>query len=88
MRTRFLCSIDNEAVLKARFKIKHDELTFSRAIEIAIETAKVAKETVHGQVGQIPKPINKVQSGEYPKKERKPCCRWDKPGHDPNDCYY
>ena len=51
LRTRFICSINNEAVLKALFKVKDDELTFARAIEIAIETegaAKVAKETVHG----------------------------------------
>ena len=52
MRTRFICSINNEAVLKALFKVKDDELTFARAIEIATETedaAKVAKETVYGQ---------------------------------------
>ena len=45
-RTRFICSINNEAVLKALFKVKDDELTFSRAVEIAVETedaAKVAK---------------------------------------------
>ena len=51
LRTRFICSLNNEAVLKALFKVKDDELTFARAIEIAIETedaAKVAKETVHG----------------------------------------
>ena len=51
MRTRFICSVNNEAVLKAMFKVKDDDLTFARAIEIAIETedaAKVAKETVYG----------------------------------------
>ena len=50
MRTRFICSVNNEAVLKAMFKVKDDDLTFARAIEIAIETedaAKVAKETVY-----------------------------------------
>jgi hypothetical protein len=52
MRTRFICSVKNEAVLKALLKVKDSELTFNRAIEIAIETedaAKVAKETVYGQ---------------------------------------
>ncbi len=27
MRTRFLCSLSNEALLKARFKVKDDEVT-------------------------------------------------------------
>ena len=51
LRTKFICSIGNEAVLKALFKIKDDELTFSRAVEVTLETedaAKAAKETVHG----------------------------------------
>ena len=49
LRTRFVCSINNKAVLKALFKV--NDLTFNKAIEIAMETeyaAKVAKETVHG----------------------------------------
>jgi len=44
--------VNNEAVLKALFKMKADELDFSTAIQVAIKTkdaAKVAKETVHGQ---------------------------------------
>ena len=52
LRTRLICYINNEAVLKALFKIKDDELDFARAIQIAIEVedaAKVAKETVYGQ---------------------------------------
>ena len=60
LRTRFICSINNEAVLKALFKVKDNELTFSRAIEIAVETedaAKVAKETVFGSKLQ---PVSKV----------------------------
>ena len=38
-------------MLKALFKIKAEELTITRAIEVAIETedaAKVAKKTVYG----------------------------------------
>ena len=52
LRTRFICSVNNEAVLKALFKVGADELTFTRAVEIATEVeeaAKVAKETVFGQ---------------------------------------
>uniref|UniRef100_A0A5S6Q499 Reverse transcriptase domain-containing protein n=1 Tax=Trichuris muris TaxID=70415 RepID=A0A5S6Q499_TRIMR len=51
LRTRFICSISNEAVLKALFKIKDDDLSFNRAVQIAVETedaAHVAKETVYG----------------------------------------
>jgi len=62
MRTKFICFVSNEAVLKALFKIKDDELTFTRAVEITIETedaAKVAKETVHGVKATG---VNKVQT--------------------------
>ena len=48
LRTRFICSINNEAVL---IKVKDSDLTFAKAITIAMETedaSKVAKETVYG----------------------------------------
>ena len=51
MRTRFICSVGNEAVLKAIFKVPDNELTFAKAIDVAQETedaARVAKETVYG----------------------------------------
>ena len=51
MRTRFMCSVNNEAVLKALFKVKDSELSFAKAISTAVETedaARVAKETVYG----------------------------------------
>jgi len=43
--------VNNEAVLKALFKMKADELDFSTAIQVAIKTKDAAKvaETVHGQ---------------------------------------
>ena len=43
MRTKFICSIKNEAVIKDLFKVKDDELTFFRAVEIAAETEEAAK---------------------------------------------
>ena len=52
IRTRFVCSIQNEATIKALFKAKDDELTFTRAIEIAAESeeaTRVAKETMGSQ---------------------------------------
>ena len=51
LRQRFICSANNEAVLKALFKVKDTYLTFPRAVQVAIETedaARVAKETVYG----------------------------------------
>ena len=96
MRTRFICSINNEAVLKALFKVKDDELTFARAIEIAIETedaAKVAKETVYGP--HLNENINKIQPNQKGKSaSTKPqfspatCIRCGKPGHNPKECRF
>ena len=62
MRTRFMCSVNNEAVLKALFKHKEGDLTFAKAVAVAVETeeaAKVAKETVHGVVSN---PIHRVEA--------------------------
>ena len=58
MRTRFVCSVSNEATLKALFKIKDDDLTFARAIEVAAEAeeaSKVAKETVNSLESEVHK---------------------------------
>ena len=60
LQTCFICSINNEAVLKALFKINVDELMFTGATEVATETkdvVKVAKKTVFGL---IPKHVEKV----------------------------
>jgi len=51
LHTRFICSVNNEAVLKALFKMKADDLDFHTASQVAIQredAAKVAKETVYG----------------------------------------
>ena len=64
LRQRFICSVNNEAVLKALFKIKDTELTFARAVEVAIETedvARIAKETVYGSKAR---PVNKVHQDQ------------------------
>ena len=61
LRQRFICSVKNEAVLKALFKVKDTELDFTRAVRIAIETedaAKVARETVNGTK---PLPVHKIK---------------------------
>ena len=64
LRQRFICSVNNEAVLKAFFKIKDTELTFARAVEVAIETedaARFAKETVYVYKAR---PVNKVHQNK------------------------
>ena len=51
LRTKFIFSVGNEAVLKALFKMNNNELTFRKAVKAAAEkedAAKVAKKTVHG----------------------------------------
>lgn len=61
--TRFICSVNNEAVLKALFKVKAEELKFTRAVEVALETeeaSRVAKETVYGNRSR---PVNRVEQG-------------------------
>ena len=99
LRQRFICSVNNEAVLKALFKIKDDKLDFARAVQIAIETedaATVAKETVHGAKA---KPINKVKKGKPSGQHRKdssqsgksqddPCCYRCGKAHRAPDCPY
>ena len=61
MRTRFISSVDNEAVL---FRIKDNDLSFAKAIAVAVETeeaTKVAKETVYGTSSTLSSSVNKVQ---------------------------
>lgn len=43
MRTRFMCSVNSKAVLKALFKVKDAELTFAKAIAVAVETEDAAR---------------------------------------------
>ncbi|KAL5477849.1 hypothetical protein EMCRGX_G024698 [Ephydatia muelleri] len=95
LRTRFMCSVKNEAVLKALFKIKDGELTFARAITVAMETeeaAKVAKETVYGSIKDnihvvYPSksdPSQKSNAGrDFPKGT---CPRCGKTDHKASDC--
>jgi len=43
LRTRFICAVKNEAVLKALFRVKDEELTFAKAMGIAMETEDAAR---------------------------------------------
>ena len=63
LHTRFMCSVGKEAILKALFKVNDEELTFAKAIAIAVEseeTAKVARETVYGSEESQPSETNPV----------------------------
>eukprot|EP00731_Ephydatia_muelleri_P007450 Em0003g1698a len=51
MRTRFMCSVSNKAVLKALFKYKEDELTFAKAIAVAMETEDRGSKSGKGDGG-------------------------------------
>ena len=87
LRTKFICSVDNEAVLKTLFKLKDDELKFSNAIKVAQEVeeaAKVAKETVHGQPSTS---VQKVKSKTSKTQEKKTACfRCGNSGHFSKAC--
>ena len=97
LRQRFICSVNNEAVLKAVFKVKDTDLTFALAVQVAIETedvARVAKETVYGSKAR---PVNKVHQKQkkgpqqnhqqsYSKDQQK-CYRCGKV-HKASDCPY
>ena len=95
-----MCSISNEAVLKSLFKIKDNELTFARAIAVAVETeeaAKVAKETVYGSkpssIHQILTPQRQKQQGQKGRTPRDfpkgtSCPRCGRKDHKAVECPY
>jgi len=67
--TCFICSVNNEAVLKALFQMKADELDFTTAIQVAIQTedaAKVAKEMVYGPKSVLALVIAQQPSRQQP----------------------
>ena len=99
LHTLFICAINNEAALKALFKVKDDEFTFSRAVEIAVETenaARVAKETVYGSKPTLS--LHKVTANKFSKKTalnskdsgrpKVKCFRCGKTNHVAPDCRF
>ena len=90
LRTKFICSVDNEAVLKTLFKLKDDELKFSNAIRVAQEVeeaAKVAKETVHGQPSTSVHKVYHAKSKTSKTQEKKTTCfRCGNSGHFSKAC--
>ena len=101
LRTRFICSVNNEAVLKALFKVKDDQLDFARAITIATEiedAAKVAKETVYGSKPKAVNHVRQCRPDSRPSRQPKKapisgkfngdCYRCGKPNHKANECRF
>ena len=90
LRTKFICSVDNEAVLKTLFKLKNDKLKFSNAIRVAQEVeeaAKVAKETVHGQPSTSVQKVYHAKSKTSKTQEKKTACfRCGNSGHFSKAC--
>ena len=60
LHQRFICSVNNEAVLKALLKIKDTELTFARAVEVAIETE--TRQGLPKKLFTIPRPGQSTRS--------------------------
>ena len=90
LRTKFICSVGNEAVLKTLFKLKDDELKFSNAIRVAQEVeeaAKVVKETVHGQPSTSVQKVYHAKSKTSKTQEKKTACfRCGNSGHFSKAC--
>ena len=89
LRTKFICSVDNEAVLKTLFKLKDDELKFSNAIRVAQEVeeaAKVAKETVHGQPSTSVQKVYHAKSKTSKTQRKTACFRCGNSGHFSKAC--
>ena len=72
MQTSFICSIGNEAVLKAILKVSDEELTFRKVVKIVQDTedaAKAAKEQCYGAGQEL---VLKVKGSKNYKKSNDP----------------
>ena len=96
LRTAFTCRVNNEAVLKAFFKKKSDQLSFDDAVALGIEieeAAKAAKLTTYGEgASDSSMPVYKVnpaksKAGSSPVTKRA-CFRCGKTGHMANECRF
>ena len=102
MRTRFICSIGNEAVLKAIFKVSDEELTFSKAVKIAQDTEDAAKAAkgamlrIWAGTGIEGKGSKNYKKSNEPKKHNtaenvskgKSCYRCNRDNHQADECRY
>ena len=88
MCTRFICSVNNEAVLKAVFKEQGQDLTFAKAIQIAIHTedaVKVAKETAYSAKSNLFNTVNAVKPLKFEQSRRNASMGQSKTSSRPNN---
>ena len=86
LRTKFICSVDNEAVLKTLFKLKDDELKFSNAIRVAQEVEEAAK-VANGQPSTSVQKVYHAKSKTSKTQEKKTACfRCGNSGHFSKAC--
>ena len=69
-----MCSVNNEAVLKALVKVKDDELTFTKALQIAQLTEEAAK--LVQSTSPYPSSVNKVQTSQRQSSTWRPTSSW------------
>ena len=88
MCTRFICSVNNEAVLKTVFKEQGQDLTFAKAISIAIQTedaAKVSKETAYNAKSSLFNTANAVKPVKFEQSRRNASMGQSKTSSKPNN---
>ena len=96
LRTAFVCKIDNEAVVKACFQRKPDDLTFAKAVALVneIEGAdRAAKITMYGSGERATgTPVLKMNpakyKGEKPLAPKGKCMRCGKTNHTSKECRF
>ena len=86
MRTRFICAINNEAVLKSVFREPEEKLTFSKAVDIATEVEEAAK-TAKVQVYSKPEEVHKIQTKQQYHHHQKSAPSSKQPTSTQTQCY-
>ena len=102
MQTRFICSIGNEAVLKAIFKVSDEELTFSKGSQNCpgywrcSQSRKGAMLRIWAGTGIEGKGFQELQENNEPKKHNtaenvskgKSCYRCNRDNYQADECRY